>query len=437
MDLKFESSLRPLHVSLLPNPSHLEIVAPVAVGKARAKLQHLKTYDYGNDPTPRVLPIQVHGDAAITGQGVNQETLGFSLVPHYRVGGSLHFIVNNQVGFTTPQDRGRSSRYASDIGKMIGCPVIHVNGDCPEDLIKSTKLALQYRQTFQKDVFLDLMCFRRWGHNEMDDPTFTNPTIYKLIHARKSVPDVYSSQLISQGILEENLLRETVDNHTAYLNDEFKSADDYKPPSFYLQEKWTGIIPPGEVITEWDTGVGIDLLKYIGYKSVECPESFNLHGHLAKTFVKSRLTKVTEGEKIDWATAEALAIGSLLYQGYNVRLSGEDVGRGTFSQRHAMLVDQESGEITIPLNELVPNDESTGKLEICNSTLSEEAVLAFEYGFSLEDPNNLVIWEAQFGDFHNGAQIPIDTMIGSGESKNGNNKRKKSTYLSNIETEVY
>lgn len=416
-----------VHISLLPNPSHLEIVNPVAVGKARAKMEQLKCYDYASTPNdnmnPRVLPIQIHGDAAISGQGVNQETIGFAYTPHFRVGGSLHFIVNNQIGFTTPPERGRSSRYSSDVGKMIGCPVIHVNGESPEDLIKCTKIALQYRQTFHKDVFLDMMCFRKWGHNEVDDPTFTNPLIYKLINNRKSIPDIYAENLIAQGLLQEAHLKETITQHTAYLNDELKKADSYQPPHFYLQDKWSEITQAEQAITEWDTGVDLSLLKYIGQKSVTCPENFNVHAHLAKTFVKGRLTKVTEGEKIDWATAEALAIGSLLYQGFHVRISGEDVGRGTFSQRHAMLVDQTTGEICIPLNSLVSEEEATtasitpGKLEVANSTLSEEAVLAFEYGFSLEHPNNLVIWEAQFGDFFNGAQIPIDTMLYSGESE--------------------
>lgn len=264
MDIKSEGN-QSVHVSLLPNPSHLEIVNPMAVGKVRAKLKQLQNYDYSSsssdDTNPLVLAIQTHGDAALQGQGVNQETLGFANVPHYRVGGSLHFVVNNQVGFTTPQERGRSSRYASDIGKMIGCPVLHVNGDTPEDLIKCTRIALQYRQIFHKDVFLDLVCFRRWGHNEVDDPTFTNPLMYKLIHQRKSIPDTYCDKLINEGLLEASALKEIIDNHTAFLNEELKSAENYQPPRFYLNDKWSNIVQAGEVITEWDTGLDVPLLK--------------------------------------------------------------------------------------------------------------------------------------------------------------------------------
>ncbi|CAL8099803.1 unnamed protein product [Orchesella dallaii] len=416
VDLKVNESN--VHVSLLPNPSHLEAVNPMAAGKVRAKLKHLKCYDYAQteeQSNPRILCVQVHGDAAIAGQGINQETLGFAYVPHFRVGGSIHLIVNNQLGFTTPQERGRSSTYASDIAKTICAPVIHVNADFPEDVVKATRIALAYRQKFHRDVFIDLICFRRWGHNEVDDPTFTNPMIYKLIHERKSIPDQYCGQLVDQGLLSPTQLKETVESHTSLLTTELEKADSFVPPHFYLGKQWTGIQQSGHVITEWDTGIDINLLKYIGAKSVNFPNSFNIHKHLAKTFVNARLNRITAGESLDWASAEALAIGSLLYQGYDVRLSGEDVGRGTFSQRHAMLVDQTSGEMLIPLNSLVDNQD--GKLEIAHSTLSEEAVLAFEYGFSIENPNNLVIWEAQFGDFFNGAQIIIDTMITSGETK--------------------
>ncbi|ODM99756.1 putative 2-oxoglutarate dehydrogenase E1 component DHKTD1, mitochondrial [Orchesella cincta] len=416
VDLKVEESN--VHVSLLPNPSHLEAVNPVAAGKVRAKLKHLKCYDYADSDdqsNPRVLCIQVHGDGAITGQGINQETIGFSCVPHFRTGGSIHLIVNNQLGFTTPQERGRSSRYPSDVGKMVCAPVIHVNADFPEDIVKATRIAIAYRQQFHKDVFIDLMCFRRWGHNEVDDPTFTNPVIYKLIHGRKSIPDQYCERLVEQGLLSPTLLKDTVESHTALLTEELTKADTLVPPHFYLGKQWSGIQQSGHVITEWDTGLDVSLLKYIGAKSVDIPGTFNIHKHLSKTFVNARLNRITDGESLDWATAEALAIGSLLYQGHDVRLSGEDVGRGTFSQRHAMLVDQNSGEMLIPLNSLV--DHQGGKLEIASSTLSEEAVLGFEYGFSLEHPDNLVIWEAQFGDFFNGAQIIIDTMITSGETK--------------------
>ncbi|OXA42749.1 hypothetical protein Fcan01_22563 [Folsomia candida] len=407
-----------VRVGILPNPSHLEAVNPVAVGNVRGKLKTLKSYDYSNGPidkASRVLCVQVHGDAALAGQGINQETLGFAYVPHFRVGGSLHLVVNNQLGYTTPANRARSSRYTTDVAKMILAPVIHVNGDYPEELAKATRLAMEYRAKFHKDVFIDLICFRRWGHNELDDPTFTNPQLYDLISSRKSIPDAYCENLISTGVLTDSILKDHLSSHNNLLNDNFEQIETHEPQKSYLQAQWNGLIQAQEEITTWDTGVDIPLLQYIGVKSVHYPTDFNVHSHLLKTFIKARIAKATTGTKIDWATAEAMALGSLLYQGFGVRLSGEDVGRGTFSQRHAMLVDQKSGQIFIPLNSMVENQEE--KLEVCNSTLSEEAVLGFEYGFSIENPGNLVIWEAQFGDFFNGAQIQIDTLLASGETK--------------------
>lgn len=281
------------------------------------------------------------------------------------MGGSLHLIVNNQIGFTTPAERGRSTNYSSDVAKMINVPIIHVNGASPEDVVKATRIALKYRQKFHKDVFIDLICFRRWGHNELDDPTFTNPLIYKIIHSKKSIPDQYTEDVVSNGLLKESQVKDVIDAHTSYLNEEFKKSDNFTPPQFYLKQQWSGISQADRVITQWDTGVDLQVLKFIGQKSVEFPPDFEIHAHLAKTFVKSRINRITEGEKIDWATGEALAIGSLLYQGYDVRLSGEDVGRGTFSQRHAMLVDQTSGAIFIPLNSLVDEGvEKVGKFEV-------------------------------------------------------------------------
>lgn len=347
-------------------------------------------------------------------------------------------IINNQVGFTTPAERGRSTRYCTDLAKSINAPVFHVNGDDPEALDIVTQLAFNYQQKFHKDVFIDLMCFRRWGHNELDDPTFTNPAIYKIIHSRPfSVPDLYAKRLIEANVVTDDDVKKCTENYTQHLNNELESANSYKPAAYYYQKQWKNMEQASTSITTWDTGIDYSILHYVGIQSVSYPNNFvrnsndfhlsysnfkqtmficfqTIHPHLLKTFVKNRLAKLESGQKIDWATAEAMAIGSLMYQGHNVRISGEDVGRGTFSQRHAMLVDQQTNDMYIPLNDM--SHGNGGKLEIANSILSEEAVLGFEYGMAIDNPNNLIIWEAQFGDFYNGAQIIIDTFIASGES---------------------
>ncbi|XP_053572446.1 2-oxoadipate dehydrogenase complex component E1 [Bombina bombina] len=412
-------SHQPLHVTMLPNPSHLEAINPVAVGKARAKQQSLCDGDYSAEsdaqPGDKVICLQVHGDASFSGQGIVPETFTLSNLPHYRVGGSIHLIVNNQLGYTTPADRGRSSLYSSDVGKIIGCAVIHVNGDDPEEVVRATRLAVEYQRHFRKDVIVDLLCYRQWGHNELDEPTFTNPGMYKIIRARKSIPDVYADRLISEGLMTEE---ETSDIKTVYyskLNDHLANMTLYSPPSTNLQAHWHEMVEPSARITTWDTGLPADLLKFIGAKTVEVPEEIQMHSHLLKMHAQSRVQKLQEGTKLDWGTAEALAFGSLLCQGFNIRISGQDVGRGTFSQRHAMFVCQETNDTCIPLNHMIPDQK--GFLEVSNSALSEEAVLGFEYGMSIESPNLLPIWEAQFGDFFNGAQIIFDTFISGGEAK--------------------
>uniref|UniRef100_T1KKH1 Transketolase-like pyrimidine-binding domain-containing protein n=1 Tax=Tetranychus urticae TaxID=32264 RepID=T1KKH1_TETUR len=409
-----------ISVSLLPNPSHLEAISPVVMGKARSKAMRWKEGSYGADNKgSAILPIQIHGDAAFSGQGIIMETLALSGTPNFTVNGSLHLIVNNLIGYTTPgQLVGRSSAYCSDVMKAIDAPCIHVNGDCPEDVIKVSKLALKYRQTFGKDIAIDLTCFRRWGHNELDDPTMTNPVMYKRIHSRPST--------MPSAISDKHLTASEKETETkAYwdkLNEAYKSRESYVPSNPDLQGVWsTCVRPQSNMITSWDTGVPLDLLKYVGKQSVTIPEGFNLHPNLSKVLVTDRLKRLdsSSGSLIDWSTGEALALGSMLYQGINVRISGQDVGRGTFAQRHAMLVDQETGKLYIPLNNLTAGTETAnlGSLEVANSILSEEAVLAFEYGFSVDSPNNLVIWEAQFGDFFNGAQIILDTFVSSGEAK--------------------
>ncbi|XP_067155622.1 2-oxoadipate dehydrogenase complex component E1 [Apteryx mantelli] len=418
VDLDFGSH-RPVHVTLLPNPSHLEAINPVAVGKTRGRQQTLLDGDYSPEssaqPGDSVICLQVHGDAAFSGQGIVPETLTLSNLPHFRVGGSIHLIVNNQLGYTTPAERGRSSLYCSDIGKIVGCAVIHVNGDDPEEVVCAARLAVEYQRQFRGDVIVDLLCYRQWGHNELDEPFFTNPSMYKIIRSRKSIPDTYAEHLIAAGVMTEAEVSEIKTTYYSKLNDHLANMTLYSPPPTNLQAHWKGLVEPSAKITTWDTGMPVPLLQFIGIKSVEVPEELQMHSHLLKTYAQSRVQKVEEGKKLDWATAEALAFGSLLSQGFNVRLSGQDVGRGTFSQRHVMLVCQETDDTYIPLNHMSPDQK--GFLEVSNSPLSEEAVLGFEYGMSIESPTLLPIWEAQFGDFFNGAQIIFDTFISGGEAK--------------------
>uniref|UniRef100_A0A8D2B9Z3 2-oxoadipate dehydrogenase complex component E1 n=1 Tax=Sciurus vulgaris TaxID=55149 RepID=A0A8D2B9Z3_SCIVU len=418
VDLDFGAH-RPLHVTMLPNPSHLEAVNPVAVGKTRGRQQSRQDGDYSPDgsaqPGDKVICLQVHGDASFCGQGIVLETFTLSNLPHFRVGGSIHLIVNNQLGYTTPAERGRSSLYCSDIGKLVGCAIIHVNGDRPEEVVRATRLAFEYQRQFRKDVIIDLLCYRQWGHNELDEPFFTNPVMYKIIRARKSIPDMYAEHLIASGLMTQEELSEIKASYYAKLNEHLANVAHYSPPATNLQAQWQGLVQPEACITTWNTGVPLDLLQFIGMKSVEVPKELQMHGHLLKMYVQSRMEKVMNGTNLDWATAETLALGSLLAQGFNVRLSGQDVGRGTFSQRHAMVVCQETDDTYIPLNHMDPNQK--GFLEVSNSPLSEEAVLGFEYGMSIESPKLLPIWEAQFGDFFNGAQIIFDTFISGGEAK--------------------
>ncbi|XP_058264033.1 2-oxoadipate dehydrogenase complex component E1 [Hemibagrus wyckioides] len=413
------STAHPLHVTMLPNPSHLEAINPVTQGKARSRQQVKQDGDYSNDsnarPGDRVICLQVHGDASFSGQGIVPETFTLSNLPHFRVGGSIHLIVNNQVGYTTPAERARSSLYCSDIGKMVGCAVIHVNGDDAEEVLRGTRLAVEYQRLFRKDVIVDLLCYRQWGHNELDEPFFTNPAMYKIIRSRKSIPDSYTDQLISEGLMTEEERSQIKTAHHSLLSDRLANMTFYSPPPTNLQGRWQDLTEPQNRVSSWDTGVTVPLLQYVGAKSVEIPEEIQVHSHLVKTHVKSRLQKLEAGAALDWSTAEALALGTLLCQGFDVRISGQDVGRGTFSQRHAMVVCQESNDMYIPLNHIDPQQK--GHLEVCNSALSEEAVLGFEYGMSIEQPKLLPIWEAQFGDFFNGAQIIFDTFISGGEAK--------------------
>lgn len=403
---------------MLPNPSHLEAVNPVTAGKARGRQLTLKDGCFSNlTDSPlgeKVLSVMVHGDASFSAQGIVAETFCLANLPHYSVGGTIHLIVNNQLGFTTPGERGRSSRYSSDVGKMIGCPVLHVNGDNPEEVVRACRLAFEYRRKYRKDIIVDMLCYRRWGHNEIDDPSFTQPVMYQEIASRPSVPVLYANSLAQKGVAAFG--SEDDNQYTDFLNEELKRSDKLVPQTSHLEGHWKGFVQASEdKITTWDTGFPLEGLLFVGAKSVETPDSFNIHPHLKKTHAEARIKKLGSGTGIDWATAEALAIGSLLHQGYHVRFSGQDVGRGTFSHRHTMLVDQQTDEMFVPLNNM--SEQQKGFLEVVNSPLSEEACLGFEYGMSIENPNHLIIWEAQFGDFFNGAQIIIDTFISGGEAK--------------------
>uniref|UniRef100_H2Y7C1 2-oxoadipate dehydrogenase complex component E1 n=1 Tax=Ciona savignyi TaxID=51511 RepID=H2Y7C1_CIOSA len=420
-DFKYEDG-RKLHVNLIPNPSHLEAQVPVAIGKCRGRQQTLRDGDYSDGEATRgskATCLLLHGDASFTGQGIIMEALNMSKLAHFDIGGSVHLIVNNQVGFTTPPHRGRSSPYTSDIGKMIGCPVIHVNGGEPEQVHRAAQLAVEYRHKYRKDIIIDLLCFRKWGHNEMDDPTMTQPVMYGVINNRHSIPDDYAGKLKDLNILTETQIESWKAEEISRFNDAFRMNESVEFPSYLAEgSNWGEMrLPSVQKVTTWDTGCHPDILRFVGAKSVAVPKDLvrfmNVSRIITRFHSDTRMTKLTSDGLIDWALAETLAFGSLIHQGYNIRLCGQDVGRGTFGHRHAMMVCQESGAVNIPLNEL----SEKCHLEVVNSLLSEEAVLAFEYGMSVEHPNRLVLWEAQFGDFFNGAQIIFDTFITTGEAK--------------------
>ncbi len=398
-----------VHLSLTANPSHLEIVDPVVLGKVRAKQDQRK-----DDERKSVLPLLLHGDAAFAGQGVVAECLGLSGLRGHRTGGSLHFIVNNQIGFTTAPRFSRSSPYPSDVGKMIDAPIFHVNGDDPEAVVHVTKIAIEFRQRFGKPVVIDMFCYRRHGHNEADEPAFTQPLMYQRIAQHPGVVDVYANRLVEEGLLT----REEIDRMQAdfrnFLEEEFSAGEAFRPNrADWLDGKWSGIGHAEEGARRGLTGVDLDLLKEVGRKLTSIPKSFTPHKTIAR-IMAARRKMIDEGQGIDWATAEALAYGTLLVEGFPVRLSGQDSERGTFSQRHAVLMDQVNEKKYTPLKH-VARDQA--RFEVINSMLSEEAVLGFEYGYSLAEPNALVLWEAQFGDFANGAQVVVDQFISSGERK--------------------
>jgi 2-oxoglutarate dehydrogenase E1 component len=401
-----------VHLSLTANPSHLEIVDPVVLGKARAKQDQR-----GDKTRTSVLPLLIHGDAAFAGQGVVAECLGLSGLKGHRSGGSIHFIINNQIGFTTSPIWSRSSPYPSDIAKMIDAPIFHANGDDPEAVVFAAKVAMEFRQEFKKPVVVDMFCYRRFGHNETDEPAFTQPLMYKRIATHQTVVNVYAQRLIAQGVITAEDFDQMKADYRKRLEDAFGVATGYKAnKADWLDGRWAGIKTAASLDDDrrGTTGVAPDRLKEIGLKLTKIPKSFTVHKTMQRV-LDARRKMIEDGAGLDWAMAEHLAFGALLDEGYKIRLSGQDVQRGTFSQRHAVLVDQMSEKRYTPLNHL-KKDQSV-KIEVINSMLSEEAVLGFEYGYSLAEPNALTIWEAQFGDFANGAQVVFDQFLSSGERK--------------------
>ena len=403
-----------VHLSLTANPSHLEIVNPVVLGKVRAKQdQHGAT----REDRTMVMPLLISGDAAFAGQGVIAECFGLSDLRGHRTGGSVHFIVNNQIGFPTTYPRySRSSPYPTDIAKMIEAPIFHANGDDPEAVVYAAKVATEFRQKFQKPVVVDMFCYRRHGHNEGDEPAFTQPLMYKNIRSHATTLEIYSKRLVTEGVVTDGEVEKMKADWRARLDAEQEASTGYKANSAdWLDGRWAGMKPAGAVDEprRGNTGVEAATLKEIGKKITTIPQGFHVHKTIQR-FLDARAKAIETGEGIDWATGEALALCSLLLEGNPVRFSGQDSERGTFSQRHSVLIDQESEARHTPFNHL---DAKQARYEVINSMLSEEAVLGFEYGYSLAEPNALTLWEAQFGDFANGAQVVFDQFISSGERK--------------------
>ncbi len=400
-----------VHLSLTANPSHLEIVDPVVLGKVRAKQDQ-----HGCKPGERtpVLPLLIHGDAAFAGQGVVAECFGLSGLKGHRTGGSIHFIINNQIGFTTSPRYSRSSPYCSDVAKMVEAPIFHVNGDNPEAVVHVAKIAVEFRQRFQKPVVIDMFCYRRHGHNEADEPAFTQPLMYQAIKSHPSAVAIYSKRLIAEGVVSAQDVEDMQARFRAHLDAELAGADSYRPnKADWLDGRWSDIGFAEDDARRGETAVPIETLKEVGRRITAIPQDFNAHKTVQR-LLQRRREMVETGVGLDWSMAESLAFATLLNEGFPVRLSGQDTERGTFSQRHSVLVDQETERRYTPLKYVSPNQ---GRFEVINSMLSEEAVLAFEYGYTLAEPNALTIWEAQFGDFANGAQVVFDQFVSSGERK--------------------
>ena len=406
-----------VHLSLTPNPSHLEIVNPVVLGKVRAKQGAKQTWAQDEDLAKlraRVLPLLIHGDAAFAGQGVVAECFALSGLRGHRTGGTIHVIINNQIGFTTAPRFSRSSPYPSDVAMMVQAPIFHVNGDDPEAVVFAAKVATEYRQEFGKDFVIDMFCYRRFGHNEGDDPSFTQPLMYKRIRSHRPTREIYAERLAREGLVSADQADASVKAFETFLDGEFDAGKDYRAnKADWLDGAWSGLGVPEDDERKGQTASDVDVLKRLGQRITEIPEGLDIHKTLARV-IEQRRKAIEAGEGVDWALAEHLAFATLLDAGFGVRLAGQDSARGTFSQRHSRFVDQTTEEHYAPLNHLRAGQ---AHFEVIDSALSEEAVLGFEYGFSLSAPNTLTLWEAQFGDFTNGAQVVIDQFISSGERK--------------------
>jgi 2-oxoglutarate dehydrogenase E1 component len=398
-----------VHLSLTANPSHLEAVNPVVIGKVRAKQDQI-----GDADRTQVLPLLLHGDAAFAGQGVVAECFGLSGLVGHRTGGTIHVVVNNQIGFTTAPHFSRSSPYPTDIALMVEAPIFHVNGDDPEAVVHAAKVATEFRQKFQKDVVIDIFCYRRFGHNEGDEPMFTNPLMYNQIKRQKTTLSLYTERLVKDGLIPEGEVEDMKAAFQAKMSEEFEAGKEYKPnKADWLDGRWSHLDRRGEEYQRGETSISTQTLADIGTALSRAPDGFPLHKTVAR-MLETKKKMFATGEGFDWATGEALAFGSLLCEGFPVRLSGQDCTRGTFSQRHSGLINQDTEERFYPLNHIRTGQK---RYDVIDSMLSEYAVLGFEYGYSLAEPNALTLWEAQFGDFANGAQIMFDQFISSGESK--------------------
>ncbi|HEX4194805.1 MAG TPA: 2-oxoglutarate dehydrogenase E1 component, partial [Stellaceae bacterium] len=406
-DRSFDGNL--VHLSLQANPSHLEAVNPVVLGKVRAKQQQRKDTERNE-----VVGLLMHGDAAFAGQGLVPESLDLSELKGYRTGGTIHFVVNNQIGFTTSPAYSRSGPYCTEVAKEIQAPIFHVNGDDAEAVVHVSRIATEFRHRFKKDVVVDIFCYRRHGHNEGDEPAFTQPLMYKAIAAHASARDIYAKRLVSEGVIKQEDADQMAAEFTAKLEVEYEASKSYKPnKADWLEGAWTGLQAASGDDRRGETAVPMELLKEVGAALSHAPEGFDLNRKLVRQ-LEAKKHAIDSGAGVDWATAEALAFGTLCAEGTPVRLSGQDSGRGTFSQRHSVLIDQTNENRYIPLNHI---RDGQAPFEVIDSPLSEAAVLGFEYGYSLADPHALVLWEAQFGDFANGAQVIIDQFIASGEAK--------------------
>jgi 2-oxoglutarate dehydrogenase E1 component len=406
-DREFDSNT--VHLSLTANPSHLEAVNPVVIGKVRAKQDQYKDKDRTS-----VMPILLHGDAAFAGQGVVAECFALSGLRGHKAGGTMHIVVNNQIGFTTAPHFSRSSPYPTDNALVVEAPIFHVNGDDPEAVVHAAKVATEFRQKFHKDVVIDIFCYRRFGHNEGDEPMFTNPEMYKKIKTQKTSLSLYTERLVRDGLIPEGEIEDMKAAFQAKLNNEFEAGKDYKPnKADWLDGKWSHLDRNKDDYVRGDTAIKPETMAEIGTALSTAPDGFPVHKTVGR-LLDSKAKMFESGSGFDWATGEALAFGSLLTEGYPVRLSGQDSTRGTFSQRHSGLVNQDTEERFYPLNSVRAGQ---AQYEVIDSMLSEYAVLGFEYGYSLAEPNALTLWEAQFGDFANGAQIMFDQFISSGESK--------------------